>query len=90
MNTPNSLEKFYVGWSGDGRTYQLLGLYEADNAQSAVDEAARNHKQLGNYLVMPDDKITVFNVPEGEWVPVINKMTEEQIITPDSPPPPAA
>lgn len=83
---PVSLDKFYVGWSADdGRIYQLLGLYESDNAKSAVQDAAKNHGKPGRYLVMPDDKITLFNVT-FDMVPQLDKIVEaDAIAAPETP-----
>lgn len=74
-----TLSSFYVGWSPDGRSYQLLGLYEAANAKDAVNEASMNHGQSGRYLVMPDDKVTVFQVT-FDLIPQMVKVTEEDSV----------
>lgn len=82
---PPVLDKFYVGWSDDNRTYQLLGLYEASNMKDAVDVASKNHGKDGRYLVMPEDKVTLFDVT-FDMVPQLNKITEADTLPPPDTP----
>lgn len=74
MTTPE-LESFYVAWSEDEGTYQMLGTYDATNAKNASEMAAANHRQPGRYLVMPDDKVSLFNV-SLDVIPVAVKVTD--------------
>jgi hypothetical protein len=86
MSSPTSLDKFYVGWSDDNRIYQLLGVYEADSMKDAVTDASKNHGKSGRYLVMPEDKVTVFDVT-FDMVPQLNKIAEAVVVPPSDPPP---
>jgi hypothetical protein len=85
MSSPSSLDKFYVGWSDDNRIYQLLGLYEADSMKDAVNDASKNHGKSGRYLVMPEDKVTLFEVT-FDMVPQLDKVTEADAIPPPDTP----
>lgn len=82
MSDTPPLDNFYVGWSSDGRTYQLLGMYEANNAKDAVSEASVNHGQDGRYLVMPNDKVTLFDVT-FEKVPQMTKVAQQDSVPTD-------
>lgn len=75
----STLDRFYVGWSDDNRVYQLLGLYEAENMRSAVNDASKNHGKPGRYLVMPEDKITLFDVT-FDIVPELTKVSQADAI----------
>jgi|tagenome__1003787_1003787.scaffolds.fasta_scaffold20453514_2 hypothetical protein len=85
MSSPSSLDKFYVGWSDDNRIYQLLGLYEADSMKDAVNDASKNHGKPGRYLVMPEDKVTLFEVT-FDMVPQLDKVQEADTIPPPETP----
>jgi hypothetical protein len=81
MSTPTTLDRFYVGWSDDNRVYQLLGLYEAENMKNAVSDASKNHGKPGRYLVMPEDKITLFDVT-FDMVPNLDKVSQTDTVPP--------
>jgi hypothetical protein len=85
MTSTPSLDRFYVGWSDDNRVYQLLGLYEAENMKDAVIDAAKNHGKSGRYLVMPEDKITLFDVI-FDMVPELNKVSQVDAVPPPDTP----
>jgi hypothetical protein len=85
MSSTSTLDKFYVGWSDDNRVYQLLGLYEAENMKDAVTDAAKNHGKSGRYLVMPEDKITLFDVT-FDMIPNLGKVSvPDTVPLPDTP-----
>lgn len=84
MATAPTLSTFYVGWSEDNRTYQLLGTYDGESAKSAVEQAARNHGKGGHYLVLPYDRVTLFDVA-FDMVPKLTKVEERVPLPVDSP-----
>ena len=49
---------FYVGWTEDLRTFELLGPQEATKASDAIKAASRTHGKQGRYLAMPADEMT--------------------------------
>jgi len=54
----SSTTTYYVGWTEDLRTFQLLGPQEAEKASDAIKTAARTHGKDGRYLAMPAEEIT--------------------------------
>jgi hypothetical protein len=85
MTTTSTLENFYVGWSDDKQTYQLLGLYEATSMRDAVTDASKNHGKPGRYMIIPDDKVFFVDVT-FDMVPQLTKVAQADVVPlPDTP-----
>lgn len=85
MTTTPTLENYYVGWSDDNRTYQLLGLYEASSMKDAVTDASKNHGKPGRYMIIPDDKVAFIDIT-FDMVPQLSKVAQSDTIPlPDTP-----
>jgi hypothetical protein len=48
---------FFVGWTNDVRAFQLLGSYNTETVDEAIEAASVNHGREGRYIAMPGDQL---------------------------------
>jgi hypothetical protein len=73
---------FFVGWTNDVRAFQLLGSYNKDTVDEAIEAAATNHGREGRYIAMPASELVQKDV-------VFDKTAILSDPPPDAPPPTA-
>jgi hypothetical protein len=79
---------FYVGWTEDLRTFQLLGPQEAEKASDAIKAASKTHGKEGRYIAMPAAELTQRDVA-FDCSPVLSKPTDPVApVDPEEPTPP--
>jgi hypothetical protein len=82
MSTPPTSINFFVGWSDDKQTYQILGLYEAattKDVKKAITDASKNHGKPGRYMAIPVDEVTFVDVV-FDMVPQLTKVAETDVV----------
>lgn len=74
--TTDSTETYFVGWTPDLRTFQLLGPQTAEKPADAIRAAAKTHGQEGRYIALPGSELTQRDVTFDKE-PVLSKPTDD-------------
>lgn len=53
---------FFVEYSVDMRSFQLLGTYDFPSGDEAIIEASKNHGEEGTYAAIPQEGVVVKGV----------------------------